>query len=218
MTESDNSDGRTAYNNNGSVDINTDTTLKNYNNDQNVNNGPDSPYPTYYNLDQNRLCTPPNPSPNPNSIDIPDDKKEVSLQLNESDIELKKCETNTSKSSNGDNDLIYSNLDESKAETIHRINSRVDNNISDSSVGINGEISLKKMNSSLPKSEVSNELSQEVMAEHMTPPVVCKRTESRDSLQSSDSETAHSGYGENRGPHIWQMEKEYYNRYSDQKN
>ena len=219
MTESDNSEGRTSYNNNGSNDINSNTTLKPYNNnnDQNMNNDPDSPYPTYYNLDQNRLCTPPHPTPNLNSNDIPDKEVASDGQLNESVIELKNGETNDTKSSNGDNDLIYSNLDKPKAENVHRINSRVVNNLSETSFGVNGEIPLKKMNSSLPKSEVSNELSQEVMTEHMIPPIVCKRTESRDSLQSSDSETAHSVYGESRAPHIWQMEKEYYNRYSDQK-
>ena len=221
MTESDNTtELRNTYNNNnGSVDMNPNTIPKNFNNDSNVNNGPDSPYPTYYNLDQNRLCTPPHPSPNLNSTDIPDESKEMSSdrQLSESDIELKKCETNETKSSNSDSDLIYSNLGESKAETINQINARV-NHINDTSVGINGEIPLTKMKASLPNSEVSSDLSQEVMSEHMTPPVVNKRTESRDSLQSSDSETAQSAYGEGRGPHIWQMEKEYYNRYSDQKN
>ena len=215
IAESGNANLGAAYN--GSVEMSSNSSQKNYSGDNNGNTDPDSPYPTYYNLDQNRLCTPPHTSSNPMPNDIPTKRKgdyissvEPSIETN--DNELKKCEIN--ETNDTDSDLIYSNLDNSKASVVRQLSSP--NSTKDTVLGINGGIPHKQTNPSLANSDVSSDLSQEVIPEHMNPPVICKRTESRDSMQSSDSETVYNN--ETRPQTMWQMDKDYYSRYPDQKN
>lgn len=220
LNNSDNGPIEAEYNN-GSVELisSPNSIHKNYNTGH--SGDPESPYPTYYNLDQNRLCTPPHSTANPTPNDIPTKGKEPSIDTNDNEL---KCETNESNDTNSD--LIYSNLDDSKPElpltdtTIKTTNKTTTNtiNANDTPVGINGALPHKPAKVSLTNnSDVSSDLSQEVIAEHIsatTTPVVTKTTESRDSMQSSDSET----YNDSRVQSVWQMDKEYYNRYPDQKN
>lgn len=244
MIETDSSEMRTtAYENipsatlqnNGTVPLTPNLIQKSYNNDQNINNDPDSPYPTYYNLDQNRLCTPPRPSPASLPVhsfaNIPETQTDgfvsSEAQLTKSENELKKDDSNDNKD-NKAIDLIYpfegnSGIDESKTETISENNAKVLAKTDDSVNSVNGEnISeeVNKTDSSISNIENSSKkLSHESTQEQLTRgPPICKRTSSRDSLQSTDSETAHSAFTETRTPHNWQMnqmEKEYFANQSD---
>lgn len=250
MIESDTTDIRSSYEsiptatlqNNGTVPLTPNLIQKCYNSDQSINNDPGSPYPTYYNLDQNRLCTPPRPSPvsvpSLSFTNIPDAHSEAFAssdgQLCESENELKKDESNVNKDNNKSIDLIYpfegnSDIVESKAEPVSEPNTKVINKTEDSVNlvnSVNGENmssdEVIKIDSSMSNTEASSaKPSHEPIQEQSRAPAVCKRTSSRDSLQSTDSETAHSAFADSRAPHNWQMnpmEKEYFANQSDNKN
>ncbi len=242
MIDSDNSDIRSGYDNiqaatlqnNGTVTPLTPNLIqKTYNNDQSVNNDPESPYPTYYNLDQNRLCTPPRPSPvsapvlsYPNIPDAQTDGFALSeAQLCESENELKKDETTDKKDNKAPHDLIYpfecnSNIVESKTEPVSEINAKMLRETEESVNSVN-PVNGGNVREEINKMDDSSaaKLSHEAIQEQSRVPAMCKRTSSQDSLQSSDSETAHLGYADSRAPHNLQMNQmENFANQSDNKN
>ncbi|CAG2169569.1 unnamed protein product [Oppiella nova] len=212
MIDSEGQDVRHSYDNMAATPLQSNGSVhKHYNSDQTLSADPDSPYPTYYNLDQNRLCTPPRPSPAANanlSYDNIPNATPSGGQLCGSDKELNKCDKNDNKCNNGavesnsNNDLIFVGGSDSK-ETVQQMSAKA-NDAPNSGGLVNGEKVELKKEITLAKNECS------VMDEQ---PALCKRTSSQESLQSSDSEKAHSTYGENRAlhNHNWQMESHYYN-------
>ncbi|CAG2103662.1 unnamed protein product [Medioppia subpectinata] len=222
MSDTEGAAVRNTYDNtlqsNGSVPFNTNATQKNYNNsDQNVTTDPDSPYPTYYNLDQNRLCTPPRPPPpppnaNPNlSYDNIPDTATSDGQLCGSDKELNKCDKNDIKcnnhnidNNNSSNDLMLIGEDDSKGTLRQMANKS--NDTLNAGVVVNGENQTLKKEMNTTKSDC-------IVADE--PPALCKRSSSQESIQSSDSEKNHSNYGDTRAHQNWQMGNHYYSNQSD---
>ncbi|XP_054155100.1 GATA zinc finger domain-containing protein 14-like isoform X2 [Oppia nitens] len=210
------SDGQDVRNNNDNIDdtgLQTNGTVsytpnsinKNYSNDQNTD--PDSPYPTYYNMDQNRMCTPPQVSPQTNPkvyANIPDASRDG--QQSESDKELNKCDNSVDKCNNHNmnNDLNYSVKDDSNSETTIQPIVKLEEPLTGKSANlINGENGKHSLD--------NDRNGEQTVGPH------CKRS-SQESLPTSDSEKTRSTYNENRGHHNWPMENNYYDNRNTNKN
>lgn len=221
MIDSENAELRNAYDN---VQIQNNVTSPQPNNalqrsyynsnDQLSSADPESPYPTYYNLDQNRLCTPPQQSPvstNYNSMNHEESNHQMSNycvtnSAQNSDVDVQHVKTvvineklgENSMCLNKDSDFVKSDSKDPKHRSAdkEKFHPKIDFN------ALN-----KEKTDELTKTEYSSsneESNKSIYDMHDSRGfIVNKRTSSRDSLHSSDSEQ--NAYKMDSHKSQWQM-------------